>query len=216
MHATFQELLNLRDDPVADAVVSGHVADCVQCAAELEYLRQLKLELRSLPQYPPPRHVWRSIRDELERSPRRRVNKPVVLAAAATLLIAGVLAVLQLKYADPLPRTAATLAPAPRDPEALQRLVDRSQQLEDLLQRLPPRPSVERAATSAAIDDLQTRIQVLDMQLDALPRSAEEHRQAQALWSRRVQLLHSLIDVRYAEAVRDGDESFNSRYSGVI
>ena len=215
MHASFQELLNLRDEVTTDAATRRHLSECAQCAAELARLRQLKIELRALPQHAPPRHVWHSIRDELERSPRQGGRRPLLIAAAATLLIAMVLSVLQVAYRDPLPRTARIVSAGTGD-QALQSLVHRSQQLEDLLQRLPPRPSVERAATSAAIDDLQTRIQVLDLQLDALPKSTDEPQQAAELWSRRVQLLHSLIDVRYAEAVRGADESINSRYSGVI
>ena len=216
MHATFQELLNLRDAGTEDATIQRHVAECAQCSNELERIRRLKHELRALPQYSPPRHVWHSIRDQLERAPRRPTRLPMLIATAATLLIAATLALLQAEYRDPLPRTVATTSIKTPDQEAVQRLVSRSQQLEDLLQRLPPRPSVERAATSAAIDDLQTRIQVLDLQLDAIPKSSDDHPRAQELWLRRVQLLHSLIDVRYAEAVRDGEESFNSRYIGVI
>ena len=215
MHATFQELLNLRDGKMVDAAAAQHVHECAQCATELARLRQLKLELRALPQVTPPRHLWHAVRDELERSPRRPPHRPILFATAATALIAAALAFVQVAYHDPLPRTVANPPTHGGEQEALQRLVSRSQQLEDLLQRMPPRPSVERAATSAAIDDLQTRIQVLDMQLDAIPKSTDE-RQAKELWSRRVQLLHSLIDVRYAEAIRDNDESLNSRYSGVI
>jgi hypothetical protein len=95
-------------------------------------------------------------------------------------------------------------------------LVTRSQQLENILQRLPRRPTVERAATSATIDELQARIQVLDLQLSTVVKSDPDRDRAQRLWNTRVTLLNSLVSVRYAEAVSDGYRSVNPPDSGVI
>jgi hypothetical protein len=83
-------------------------------------------------------------------------------------------------------------------------LVARSQELEAVLNGLP-RPRVERAATSAAIDELQARIEVLDLQLSNADESGLSGPQAQQLWSRRVQLLDSLVSVRYAEQAARGN-----------
>ena len=215
MHANFKELLNLRDAAPLDANMAQHVAQCRQCTLELERLGDLKAALRGLPQLSPPSHVWRAITDDIERAPPRAGNRYLAIGAA-TLLIAGTLAVIQIRYSNRGSHVAADYASSDADGQRLQRLVTRSQQLEDLLQRLPPRPSVERAATSAAIDDLQTRIQVLDLQLDTIPSGDHERNRAQRLWNARVQLLHSLIDVRYAEALRDAEGPMNSQYSGVI
>jgi hypothetical protein len=209
MHANLQELLNLRDAAPLDAKIAQHVAQCRRCTLELERLRNLKAALRGLPQLSPPSQVWRTITDDIERAPPRAGNRYLAIGVAA-LLIAGTLALIH-RGSD----VAADYASPDADGQQLQRLVTRSQQLEDVLQRLPPRPSVERAATSAAIDDLQTRIQVLDLQLDTIPSGAHERNRAQRLWNARVQLLHSLIDVRYAEALRDA-EGTNCQYSGVI
>jgi hypothetical protein len=75
---------------------------------------------------------------------------------------------------------------------------------------------VERAGTSAAIDELQTRIQALDLELFALQQNALQQNdidpdQAQRLWSERVQLLTSLVGVRYAEASRNADWANHTR-----
>jgi hypothetical protein len=215
MHASFQELLNLRDAAPLDAKIAQHVVQCPQCTLELERLCDLKAALRGLPQLSPPSHVWRAVSDDIERAPPRAGIRYLAVGAAA-LLIAGVLALIQIRYSNRGADIAADFASPDADGQRLQRLVTRSQQLEDLLRRLPPRPSVERAATSAAIDDLQTRIQVLDLQLDTIPSGDRERDRAQRLWNARVQLLHSLIDVRYAEALRDDEGAVTSQYSGVI
>jgi hypothetical protein len=206
MHATFKELLNLRDGAPVAAEVARHVSACAACQAQLARLDELKRKLQQLPQYAPPPHVWRAIRAEMERAVPRRSHRYAALSAAATVLIAVSLAVLEV----PRHETAV------RSEEALGRLVTRSQQLEDLLQHLPPRPSVERAATSATIDDLQSKIQLLDVQLSAAAAREGDHEQVRRLWGTRVQLLHSLIDVRYAESLRDVDGTYNSPYNGVI
>jgi RNA polymerase sigma factor (sigma-70 family) len=65
-------------------------------------------------------------------------------------------------------------------------------------------------------DELQTRIQLLDLQLSTVATSDSDQDRAQRLWSTRVQLLSSLVSVRYAEAVRDGEASVNPLASAVI
>ena len=100
------------------------------------------------------------------------------------------------------------------DDDSIQSLVSRSQRLEAVLNTLPPRPTVERAATSAAIDDLQTRIQILDQQLSAA--ANDDRYRTQRLWSARVQLMNSLVYVRYAEAARNGDRPDPSSTIGAI
>jgi hypothetical protein len=86
---------------------------------------------------------------------------------------------------------------------AIEQLVQHSQWLEATLQGLPERPALERASTAAVIDELQGRIQLLDSQLTAGASHTEDVTQRQSLWSERVRLLNSLVDVRYAEALRD-------------
>jgi hypothetical protein len=209
MHAAFKELLNLRDGAPVAADVAQHVSTCAACQAQLGRLDELKRKLQQLPQYAPPPHVWRAIRAEMERASPRRSHRYAALSAAATVLIAVSLAVLQ----GPRHETAVH---SENSTEAVTQLVTRSQQLEDLLQHLPPRPAVERAATSAAIDDLQSRIEMLDVQLSATAARDGDRENVRRLWDTRVQLLHSLIDVRYAESLRDVDGTYYSPYSGVI
>ena len=74
-----------------------------------------------------------------------------------------------------------------------------SQHLEDLLQRLPGRPQIERVSTAAMIDTIEDRIQWLDFQLSDAPDSGLNEEQTQRLWRERVELMDSLVKVRYAE-----------------
>ena len=60
------------------------------------------------------------------------------------------------------------------------------------------------AATSATIDALQARIQLLDSALSAADAGPSARPDAQRMWSQRVQLMNSLVGMRYAEAVRVG------------
>jgi hypothetical protein len=219
MHADFQELLGLRDGASSDADVGRHVARCVHCTRELGRLTALKNELRQLPRLEPPPNSWPAIRDELARSPiRPRRGGRLFLSAAATLIVVVALAFLLSTHRDRGAAVAGgTIARSASDGnDMIGLLVTRSQQLEGVLQSLPRRPTVERASTSATIDELQTRIQLLDLQLSTVATSDPDHDRTQCLWDTRVQLLSSLVSVRYAEAVRDGDASVNPFLSGVI
>ena len=173
---------------------------------ELARLNRLKHELRQLPPFEPPEHAWPLIRERLERLPRRRRGVPRVFMPAA--VVAGLVATLTLLWLMHMDRGHS----GPDD--AIQSLVSRSQRLEAVLNTLPPRPTVERAATSATIDELQTRIQMLDQQLSAA--ANDDRHRTRRLWSARVQLMNSLVYVRYAEAARNGDRSDHSSTIGAI
>jgi hypothetical protein len=174
---------------------------------ELARLNRLKHELRQLPSFEPPEHAWPLIRERLERLPNQRRGVPRVFAPAA--VAAGLVVALTSLWLMHLHRGHAG-----PDDGTIQSLVSRSQRLEAVLNTLPPRPTVERAATSAAIDDLQTRIQILDQQLSAA--ANDDRYRTQRLWSARVELMNSLVYVRYAEAARNGDRPDHSSTIGAI
>jgi hypothetical protein len=219
MHADFQELLSLRDGAPVHAGTQQHVAACAQCRLELERLKRIEDELRQLPQFSPPPLVWSAVREELGRLPLRRQNWSWLTVYAAA--VCGAVIALVFLWSIHLGRGAAAIdAVAARGGEdrqdALGTLVTRSQELEAILQGLPARPTVQHVATSAAIVELQSRIQVLDWQLAAVPKDEPDRAQVNLLWSARVQLLDSLVHVRYAEAVRDGSTRANLHPTGVI
>jgi hypothetical protein len=81
----------------------------------------------------------------------------------------------------------------------VEQLIAQSRRLEELLAYLPERPQVERVSTAATVDSLEQRIQWLDWRLVYQSDGLDE-RQARRLWSERVDLMDSLVKVRYAQS----------------
>jgi hypothetical protein len=211
MHADFQALLALRDGTPVSESIASHVEGCDQCTRELERLAAFKERLRSLPSYSPPSQVWQAISQEI--SPRESFKRwPSLTAVAAVMLLITVAFVWVLR----MNATQVTLAEQSglKSGDVVSLMAD-SQRLEALLHSLPPRPPVEKAVTSATIDELQSRIELVDFQLsqDGQPVDRAE---MQRLWNARVQLLNSLVYVRYAEVAGNVDGSTRTLELGVI
>ena len=218
MHATLKDLISVRDGEPVGANVAEHVGGCEQCSAALEELSVVRRELRRLSDYEPPSHGWVGIEQQLRSralAPRRSSGWRATnwRAAAAVTAAVGLGAMVFGLLIGPIrhgssPATDSSEShqsnQTAQSPEPVAALVARSQQLEAILSGLP-RPGVERAATSAAIDELQARIEVLDLQLSSADESGLSGPQAQQLWSQRVQLLNSLVSVRYAEQAARGN-----------
>jgi hypothetical protein len=58
---------------------------------------------------------------------------------------------------------------------------------------------IERVSTAAMIDTIEDRIQWLDFQLSDASDSGLNEEQTRRLWRERVELMDSLVKVRYAE-----------------
>jgi hypothetical protein len=217
MHAHFEELLDIRDGAPVDAKVLQHTHQCADCSRELARLTALKSDLRQLPCFEPPARAWHAIRDQLERQPQRRTSRAPLFALAASVMVAVL--VLPMMHRAPvlLPGDSSRIAnqaTGVAGSDSLGTLMQRSQRLDAVLQVLPRRPQVERAGTSATIDELQNRIQMLDLQLSAA--TGEQHHDEARLWNARVELMNSLVHVRYAEAAANADLSEPSTNLGAI
>jgi predicted anti-sigma-YlaC factor YlaD len=201
MHARTEDLISLRDDEPVSATIAAHVAGCDSCRHELQRLRRLREQLRRLPEFEPPLVVVPSLPATQVADPERqrmRTRRWLPLTAAASAMLAVLAIAWSLTGRAPSNGVDGFVA----NPE-LETLVSRSQHLEELLGTLPPRPTIERVATSATIEELQARIQLVDSQLLA-PAERRDLEQAQQLWSERVLLMNSLVGMRYAEATRVG------------
>jgi hypothetical protein len=209
MHPGIRELLTLRDGTPVAARIAEHARACERCSAEIARLKELGTQLRQLPGVAPPARAWTAIEQALS-NPRPAPSSS--LGGRTAVLVAGLLGATLLaallwqsergQFSANHPPLAADIATTRA--ESLSSLVARSQRLEALLRGLP-RPAVERAATAAVVDELQARIQVLDAQLSDAQGSALDRTQAQQLWAARVQLLDSLLGVRYAEHAPHSD-----------
>ena len=206
MHASIDHLLSLRDGEPVDAATAAHVAECARCSAELRKLRETRAQLQSLPQLDAP-----SSFQEIQRATarpvtaRRRVVSARLVAALAFVTLTTIFFIalrdqteptFAVRKAEPVEHRPATdVIETARVPE----LVARSQQLEGLLQKLPVRPRIERVSTAAMIDTIEERIQWLDFQLSDAQDSGLNEEQTRRLWRERVELMDSLVKVRYAE-----------------
>jgi hypothetical protein len=148
--------------------------------------------------------AWASIEARLAKAQRRRLRmaRLAPLVAAASVAALAMFAALRWTWpGSPAGQSTAALAPAVQSmsAEELAELQARSQALEAVLAALPARPTVERAATSLPIDSLEGQVQWLDHQL-TLAGADGRVPQAQKLWRDRVEVMNSLVQLRYVEA----------------
>jgi hypothetical protein len=198
MHARLDELLSLRDGAPVEARVAAHVAACSECGAALASAVALRDRLRALPGATgEAAGGWASVRARLELRDRRvrRRAAAAPIAAAASVAALGLFAALRM-----LEPSWQAERPVPM-PAAVEDLRTRSQELEALLAALPQRPAVARAATSVPIDTLESQVQWLDHQL-SVAESRLPAPQAEELWRNRVEVMNSLVQLRYVEAQR--------------
>jgi len=205
MHASIDHLLSLRDGQPVDAATVAHVDQCARCLAELRKLRETQVKLQSLPQLDAP-----SSFQEIQRAMARPANAPRRIVSArlvAALAFVTLTAIFFVALRDGTRTPVAEHKPVEQQTPAIDiietarvpELVARSQQLEGLLQKLPDRPRIERVSTAAMIDTIEERIQWLDFQLSDARDSGLNEEQTRRLWRERVELMDSLVKVRYAE-----------------
>jgi len=199
-----------------------HVAACQQCQRELGRLRALQAGLQGLPVLEPPAGAWDAIAQR-HRAARhsRTLSRSWAWggALAASLAVAAVLLALAGRAPEQaLPQqaalgggagadTVARLAAAGTDNVAaadarLQTLMQRSAQLEQTLRAIPAGPQVVSAGTAGTIAALEDRVALIDYQLSLESESRLTPAQQQLLWRERVDLMNSLVQVRYAQAQR--------------
>ncbi|HEY8540479.1 MAG TPA: hypothetical protein VIL28_16575, partial [Steroidobacteraceae bacterium] len=195
-------LLSLRDGEPVDAAVRAHVAQCATCLAESARLACTREQLRCLPAIEPPRDFWPRIEARVAEQPKSRNRFALAIAAALACIVFGAIAVIEASRdridSQPL---ANTEDPQNASSTELDELIAQSRRLEAMLEALPARPHVERVSTAVTVDSLERRIQWLDWQLTHGSETGLDQRQAERLWSQRVELMDSLVKVRYAESV---------------
>jgi hypothetical protein len=230
MHASIDQLLKLREDESADEAAARHVSQCARCLAQLEGLRAVTRGLRSLPDRWTPPDRLAAIREELARparpvtKPRARPGWLLPAATAAAVVVAVVVTLSresaqQAPGGDSAPpaatmaasgepsspnAAAGTNAPSVEDagtvPEERLALIDESRRLQEVLDTLPTRPSIVRASTAMTVADLEDRIEWVDYRLTNRNMAGLDAQDSERLWRERVELLNSLVAVRYAEA----------------
>lgn len=210
MHASIEQLLDLRDaqnqdGQAGDPELRAHLDSCGACRAELSRLVNLRETMRSLPEIEPPDGRWQSIVQAPSKfAPSWR--QPLAWGIAASLLVmvwlAGNLSgrdsienrVADSAAVDPVAATAGT-----SQTDDVNTLKNRSRQLGVLLQSLPGRPNVVRAGTENTISSLENSLAMVNFTLNQ-PDTALTSGESKELWQHKVNLMDSLVKVRYAEA----------------
>ena len=207
MHPSFDQLLSLRESDAPEDEVAVHVRNCAECHATVESARSITSRLRDLPvNVAAHRFVgWRfaprfSRRPQLLGTLARRPGWFLPAASAALVLCAVVLTVSSHgPRQGSIPRSAtATDAPDIAAPPQ-QLLVAESQRLEAMLATCR---GDARHSCWHCVDGRGSRGP------DSLGRLSTQHgersrinpRQEDLLWRERVELLNSLVAVRYADA----------------
>jgi hypothetical protein len=202
MHASFEQLLNLRDGRDTGDGVAAHVCSCPECHATLDRLNIVTVALRKLqPRFEAPDR-WNAIVATASGSatevsaPRSRPGW-LLPAASAALVVVAVL----LTFGDrgsPTPTAEEQSMTVPPTASREYWLAE-SQRLESLLASLPAEPRVTRAQTELTVADLEDRLQWVDYRLNLASEAGLAGREADLLWRERVDLLNSLVAVRYAQ-----------------
>jgi hypothetical protein len=201
MHARLDELLSLRAGAPVDARLRGHVDGCAECADGLERVQSLQEQLRALPAAPEsPSDGWPEVQARLDAARRRARLAARAAPYAAAASVAALALFAALRWSEPPSSPASPLQPLiVLDQESLDELRTRSRELEALLAALPERPAVARAGTSVPIESLEVQVQWLDHQL-SLAGVEGRAPEAERLWRDRVEVMNSLVQLRYVEA----------------
>jgi hypothetical protein len=210
MHARIEQLLSLRDGEPVDSEVRTHVEGCAQCTTEVAATAAMRERLRALPSLEDAaRDGWAAVESKLaarQAADGHRVRL-ARFAAVASLAVVALVVAWRVNDASLEPDRATRSDAVPPEVQAaltadrIARLQSRSAALEQLLNDLPARPSVERAATSLPIDTLEAQVQWVDHQISG---GGPGHTagDVEDLWRDRVEAMDSLLRLRYLEASR--------------
>lgn len=201
MHPSIEQLL-AESGSHPDAEIQTHLGACVRCRRDVQGIGHTRERLISLPQLEPPEGSWTKIQAALQASPSRPSRLWSVAAAAGVAALA-VLAVSQHEVEEAKEAVAPiALNESVQPTERIAALMEQSRHLDLALQGLPNRPRVERVAMAATLDSIEDRIQWLDVQLTYASATPSDDPRTQTLWRERVELMDSLVKVRYAQAGR--------------
>lgn len=151
--------------------------------------------LAALPDFAAPPGGWEAVLAARgARDARLDGRWPLALAAAvlvATAGLAGWLHAAQRAPVDDAPPVPA--APAASGARA------ESERLEGILARLPERRAM-RGSTAFTVAELEDRLAFLDDRLSRLALEPNAPERSERLWRERAEVLHSLVQVRFADA----------------
>ena len=154
--------------------------------------------LAALPEFEAPASGWRGVLAAREAYEARLDRRWPTALAAAVLVVTGGLAwwlqsAQRVLSADAL-STDSTVLPVAAAIRA------ENERLESILARLPERNAM-RGSTAFTVAELEDRLASVDDRLSLVSLEPNAPERAEALWRERVDVMHTLVQVRYADAV---------------
>ena len=154
--------------------------------------------LGALAEFEPPTAGWQAVLAAFaERETRQDQRWPAVLAAGVLAAAAGL--GFWLQSTQQSLAAAAEAVTHGGEPVAVAMRAE-NDRLEWLLATLPERNAM-RGSTAFTVAELEDRLASLDDRLSLVSLEPNAPERAERLWQERVDVMHSLVRVRYAEAV---------------
>ncbi len=154
--------------------------------------------LAALADFEPPATGWRAVLAAREaREARLDRRWPLALAAVALVVTVGIAARLQ-SARDALDDGGVDGAPVAAPVAAGMRA--ENERLESILAQLPERRAM-RGSTAFTVAELEDRLALLDDRLSRVALEPNAPERAERLWRERVDVMHTLVQVRYADAI---------------
>ncbi len=152
--------------------------------------------LAALPEFEPPRNGWEAIMAARQRDqgPRSR-HWPVAIAAVALAAVTGLAWQLQSAERALAVRDSSAFGAIHNAGDTMRAENDR---LEMLLASLPEMHSM-RGSTAFTLSQLEDRLAFVDDRLSRIALEPNPPELAERLWRERVELMNSLVQVRYAD-----------------
>lgn len=154
--------------------------------------------LAALPEFEAPAAGWRGVLEaRQDREARLDRRWPMALAAAVLVATAGL--TWWLQSAQRAMSTDALAIDASAAPVAATARAE-NERLEAILASLPERHAM-RGSTAFTVAELEDRLASLDDRLSLVSLQPNAPERVEALWRERVDVMHTLVQVRYADAV---------------
>ena len=203
MHASVEQLIALRDGHPLAAETAAHVHGCPECGQALLRLSDWRQRLRALPAFEVPENGWARVTGRLDRPAdghRGRWLPAAGLGLAASLVAAVVLVAWHPRV--PVNSVATPTSGAAPDAGRLAQLQAQSRYLENAVQFMnaDSHPSVVNAGSAATVAALEDRLALVDYAINSSAARPQAGEQLTQLWQQRVDLMQSLVAVRYAQA----------------
>jgi hypothetical protein len=155
------EYLDSELDPAEREAMEAHLMDCVECAATLAQLRQVRDRARALETAPVPPEIWSRIEDSIARPkaapavPRRgrfsSFTLPELLAAClAVAIVSGGTVFAVMRHAKPAPARPVPTVAAPTEPREAARAETREPEPREDVRAPSPEMAAEPRGTVPA------------------------------------------------------------------